>query len=90
MKEIRVKDYTGTDVRPEDAILLKKILRENLPQDVTLDFEGIKRIPSSFYSNLLVDIMGTENRNFVANHLKVKNLKNENDFKRVLYGTNFH
>lgn len=90
MKEIKVKDYIGTDIRPEDAILLKKVVRENLPQDITLDFEGIKRIPSSFYSNLLVDIMGTENRSFVASHLKVKNLKDEKDFKRVLFGTNFH
>lgn len=90
MKEIKIRDYTGVDVRAEDALLLKKIVRENLSQDVTLDFEGVKSIPSNFYTNLLVDIMDTENRSFVVDHLKVKNLTDEKNFKRVLYGTNFH
>ena len=45
---IRIKDFLGESYLIEDAILLREIVKNNLDTGVTLDFDGLERIPSTF------------------------------------------
>lgn len=89
MTSIKVKDYIGNHLKAEDAILLRDVVKQNLKQDVLLDFKDVDRVSSTFFYNLLTDIMYKEGRDYVANHVDVKNLSNIKDFRRVLFGTAF-
>ena len=55
--EIKVKEILGEDIIIEDAILLREIIRKNINSGVSLDFEGFKRIPTTFF-NMLFAIKG--------------------------------
>ncbi len=90
MKELKVRDLLGTDVKCEDAIIVKRMIKQTLPEKVVLDFENVHNIPGGFFANLLTDLISTKTRDYVASTIDVKNLSNEKDFKRVLLGTSFN
>lgn len=90
MKEINVKEVIGQEFNTEDAIIVKRLIKENINDEVTLDFEGINNVPSGFFASLLYDIMGIIGRDYFISHLSVKNLSNIKDFQRVLWGTSFN
>ncbi|WP_179631957.1 STAS-like domain-containing protein [Clostridium peptidivorans] len=87
MKEVRVRDLIGTELKNEDAIILKELIAENLQNKIVLDFEDTKTIPGTFFASLLTDLISTKTRDYVASNIVVKNLSNEGDFKKVLLGT---
>lgn len=90
MKEINVREIIGTDFNSEDAILVKRLIKENIQEDITLDFEGVSNVPKGFFASLLFDVMGVQDRDYYISHLNVKNLSNSKDFRRVLWGTSFN
>lgn len=90
MKELKLREILGTEVRTEDAIIVKRMINQNLPEKIVLDFENIKNIPGGFFANLLTDLISTKTREYIASVIDVKNLSNEKDFKRVLLGTSFN
>mgnify|MGYP001034699537 CR=1 FL=1 len=87
--EIKVKDILGEDITVEDAILLREMIRNNLNVGVVLDFEGFKRIPTTFLNMLFGDLINSFGRNLIFNQIDVKNLSNYTDYSRVVLGTTF-
>lgn len=87
MKEVKIRDLIGSELKNEDAIILKELIAENLQDKIVLDFEDTKTIPGTFFASLLTDLISTKTRDYVASNVVVKNLSNENDFKKVLLGT---
>ncbi|WP_139905992.1 STAS-like domain-containing protein [Clostridium thermarum] len=89
MEVIKVTDIIGTSLKKEDAILLRGCIDECLKSRVVLDFAGIFRVPSTFLCCLLTDLINKHGRDFIASHIKVRNLSNITDYYRVLLGTAF-
>lgn len=87
--EIKVKDILGEDITVEDAILLREMIRNNLNVGVVLDFEGFKRIPTTFLNLLFGDLINSFGRSFIFDQIDVKNLSNYTDYSRVVLGTTF-
>lgn len=87
--EIRIKDVLGEDITIEDAILLREIIRNNINLGVVLDFQGFKRIPTTFLNVLLGDLINKLGREFIFKQINVKNLSNYKDYSRVVLGTTF-
>jgi hypothetical protein len=87
--EIRIKDVLGEDITIEDAILLREIIRNNINLGVVLDFQGFKRIPTTFLNVLLGDLINKFGREFIFKQISVKNLSNYKDYSRVVLGTTF-
>lgn len=83
-------DYLGKNFGVEDAILLRSIIAANINSNIVLDFDGVKRIPSTFLCCLFTDLINAQGRNFIINHINVKNLSNYADFSRVVKGTAFN
>lgn len=90
MKNILVKDFIGETIQVEDAVLIKSVIKDNLDENIILDFEGTREVPISFFASLLYDMMYTKGRDYVMEHLGVKNLSNMCDFNRVIKGTAFN
>ena len=88
--EIKVKDILGEDITVEDAILLREMIRNSLNIGVYLDFEGFKRIPTTFLNMLFNDLINSFGRDFIFKQIDVKNLSNYTDYSRVVLGTTFH
>jgi len=87
--EIKVRDILGEDITIEDAILLREMIRNNLNVGVSLDFEGFKRIPTTFLNVLLGDLINSFGRSLIFEQVNVKNLSNHADYSRVVLGTTF-
>jgi len=87
MREVKVRELIGTELKNEDAIILKGIISKNLKDKIVLDFEDTKTIPTTFFASLLTDLISTKSREYVASNILVKNLSNESDFRKVLLGT---
>ncbi|MDV4150148.1 STAS-like domain-containing protein [Clostridium sp. AL.422] len=87
--EIKVKEILGEDITIEDAILLREMIRNNLNVGVELDFEGFKRIPTTFLNMLFSDLINSFGRDFIFKQVYVKNLSNYTDYSRVVLGTTF-
>lgn len=87
--EIRIKDVLGEDITIEDAILLREIIRNNINLGVILDFQGFRRIPTTFLNVLLGDLINKLGREFIFKQIIVKNLSNYKDYSRVVLGTTF-
>jgi hypothetical protein len=87
--EIKVRDILGEDITIEDAILLREMIRNNLNCGVSLDFEGFKRVPTTFLNVLLGDLINSFGRSFIFQQVNVKNLSNYTDYSRVVLGTTF-
>lgn len=90
MKELKIREIIGTEVKSEDAIIIKRLIKENLPDKVVLDFENVKQVSGGFFPNLLTDLISTKTREYMISVLSVKNLSNEKDFNRVLFGTSIN
>ncbi|QGU96276.1 DUF4325 domain-containing protein [Clostridium bovifaecis] len=90
MKEIMIKDVLGTNVKLEDAIILKRMMDLYIDNSIVLDFENIKDVSCAFFATLLTELFCKKGREYVLSHLKVKNLTNTKAFDRVAYGTSFH
>ena len=84
MKEVKVKELIGSELRNEDAIILKELIIENLQNKIVLDFQDTKTIPGTFFASLLTDLISTKTRDYVASNIIVKNLSTEGNFKKVL------
>ncbi len=89
MKNILVKDIVGREVQPEDAIILKEVIKENLDQPITLDFAEITKVNCSFFSNLFTDLFYDKGRDYIIDNVCVKNLSNQSAYRRVVLGTAF-
>jgi len=87
--EIKVREILGEDINIEDAILLREMIRNSLNIGVLLDFEGFKRIPTTFLNMLFNDLINSFGRDFIFKQIDVKNLSNYTDYSRVLLGTTF-
>ena len=84
---VKVIDVIGEKFTCQDAILLKKQLNFMNFNTVVLDFDGLNKVPTTFFYTLLSDAIYENGREFLSEHLKVKNLSNPEDFKMVLLGT---
>lgn len=89
MEAIKVTDIIGTNLDKEDAILLRSCIEDYLRNEVLLDFAGIFRVPTTFLCCLLTDLINKNGRDYIASHIRVKNLTNITDYSRVLLGTAF-
>ncbi len=87
--EIKVKEVLGEDITIEDAILLREMIRNSLNIGVLLDFDGFKRIPTTFLNMLFGDLINSFGRDFIFQQIDVKNLSNYTDYSRVILGTTF-
>ena len=87
--EIKVREMLGEDIIIEDAILLREIIRKNINSGVSLDFEGFKRIPTTFFNMLFGDLINNFGRDLIFKKIDVKNLSNYTDYSRVVLGTTF-
>ncbi len=72
--EIKVREILGEDINIEDAILLREMIRNSLNIGVLLDFEGFKRIPTTFLNMLFNDLINSFGRDFIFKQIDVKNL----------------
>lgn len=90
MKELKIKEIIGNDLKVEDAVILKREINRLLPNKMVLDFEDIKNIPSGFFSTLLTDLICVNTREYISSAIDVKNLSTKKDFKRVLLGTSIY
>ncbi|MGG7079145.1 STAS-like domain-containing protein [Clostridium sardiniense] len=86
---INVREFLGENFAVEDAIVLREQIKENLNDEVVLDFEGLDRIPSTFLTCLFSELINQNGREAIFNAVNVKNLTNYNDFSRVVMGTTF-
>ena len=49
MLSIKVKDFLGEGFKIEDAILLREWIKNNIDSKITLDFQDIDKVPSTFF-----------------------------------------
>ena len=89
MEAIKVTDIIGSNLENEDAILLRGCIEGSLGSEIVLDFAGIFRVPTTFLCCLLTDLINKNGRDYIASHVRVKNLTNITDYNRVLLGTAF-
>ena len=87
--KVNVKEFLGENFAIEDAIILREHIKNNLRDEVTLDFEGLDRVPSTFLTCLFNELINENGREEIFNAVNVKNLTNYNDFARVVMGTTF-
>lgn len=87
--DIKVKDFLGENFAVEDAILLREVIKNNIQEDITLDFEGIERVSTTFLNCLFGDLINKIGRMEIFNAIGVKNLSNYSDYSRVVLGTTF-
>ena len=86
---INVREFLGENFAVEDAIVLREQIKNNLNEEVVLDFEGLDRVPSTFLTCLFNELINQNGRDRIFNAINVKNLTNYNDFSRVVMGTTF-
>lgn len=86
---IKVKDFLGNNYSCEDAILLRENIKKNLNSGVILDFDGYDRVPSTFLTCLFTELIEKSGREYIFDHIDVKNLSNYADYSRVVLGTTF-
>lgn len=86
---INVKDFLGENYSIEDAIILRDVIKNNMEAGVTLDFAGLKKVPSTFLTTLFAELINSVGRDIIFNAIDVKNLTNYTDYSRVVLGTTF-
>ena len=86
---INVREYLGSKINIEDAIVLREELQADINEGVTLDFEGIDKVPSTFLNILFGDLINETGRDIIFKQVNVKNLSNYNNYSRVVLGTSF-
>lgn len=85
---INVREFLGENFGIEDAIFLREAIKDS-KEAVVLDFEGLDRVPSTFFISLFQDLINERGREAIFNNVSVKNLTNSRDFSRVVMGTTF-
>lgn len=85
---INVREFLGENFGIEDAIFLREAIKDS-EESVVLDFEGLDRVPSTFFISLFQDLINERGREAIFNNVSVKNLTNSRDFSRVVMGTTF-
>lgn len=90
--DINIMELLGEKICIEDAIFLREIIKNNLNSNlkVTLDFSGFERVPSTFLTSLFNDLILVFGREYIFEHIDVKNLSNIKDYSRVVLGTTFY
>lgn len=88
--EIRVSEFLGTQLRNEDAIILRGIINGNLNDTIELNFDGIEKVSTTFLTCLFNDLIYRNGRDCIINKINVKNLSNTSDYSRVVRGTTFY
>ena len=83
---LNVLDIIGSDFTCQDAILLKSSIKSKLNDVVILDFQGISSVPTTFFYTLLTDAIYEKGREYIFDHLQVKNLSNSEDYNMVVLG----
>lgn len=86
---INVREALGENFAVEDAILLRDQIKENLNEEVVLDFEGLDKVPTTFLTCLFSELINEKGRKAIFEAVNVKNLTNYKDFSRVVMGTTF-
>ena len=86
---INVKEFLGENFAIEDAIILRDQIKDNLNEEVVLDFEGLDKVPTTFLTCLFSELINEKGREAIFDAVNVKNLTNYNDFSRVVMGTTF-
>ncbi len=86
---INVREFLGNNFGIEDAIVLREEIKNNLEEGITLDFNGMDRVPSTFLTCLFSELINRNGREAIFNAINVNNLTNYNDFARVVMGTTF-
>ncbi|AAK80628.1 hypothetical protein BJV85_001208 [Clostridium acetobutylicum] len=86
-KVINVKSMLGDKFSCQDAVVLKYHILKSKGDDITLDFSGLGDVPTTFFYNLFSELLYSNNRNYILDHIKVKNLANMKDYNRVVKGT---
>ncbi|MDP4144578.1 MAG: STAS-like domain-containing protein [Bacillota bacterium] len=84
---IRIREVLGENLICEDALIIKRDLMNHLNDSVVLDFTGTKDVPTTFFYTLFSDLLYSDNRSYIFNNVKVKNLSNLNDYNKVVTGT---
>lgn len=87
--KLSIREFLGENYSIEDAILVREAIRNNLDKGIELDFKGIDRVPSTFLISVFNDLINKLGREYVFQHVDVKNLSNYNDYSRVVLGTTF-
>ncbi|MGL5243793.1 MAG: STAS-like domain-containing protein [Sarcina sp.] len=87
---INVREFLGEDFSVEDAIILRNYIKENLNNDVELDFSGVERISTTFLTCLFTELINKLGRESIIKKIYVKNLSNYRDYSRVVRGTTFN
>ncbi|MCC7167646.1 MAG: STAS-like domain-containing protein [Rhodospirillales bacterium] len=72
---IRVLDRVEQCYTNEDGAVIAAILREGFAkgETVTLSFEGVDAVPSSFVNTAFVDLLDTYPLDFIKAHLAIAN-----------------
>lgn len=86
---ILIKEFIGESFELEDAILLKEILRSLNDEVCILDFQGIHRVPTTFFFSLFNDFINEKGRNYILSNFKIVNLVDDENYYRVIFGTSF-
>ena len=86
---INVKEFLGENFAVEDAIILRDQIKDNLNEEVVLDFEGLDKVSTTFLTCLFSELINEKGREAIFDAVNVKNLTNYNDFSRVVMGTTF-
>ena len=80
---IKIKEFLGENYSIEDAILLREIVKNNLDTGITLDFDGLDRIPSTFLICLFNDLINKEQKRY----FKRKMWSARNSFKAYYFNS---
>lgn len=86
---ILIKEFIGESFELEDAILLKDIIRSLNDEVCILDFQGIQRVPTTFFFSLFNDFINEKGRNYILSNFKIVNLVDDENYYRVIFGTSF-
>lgn len=86
---IKVKEIIGLNFKCQDAVILRKYIKDNINDKTILDFDGIDHdVPTTFFYTLFSELLYEKDRTYLMEHIEVKNLSNYEDYKRVILGTN--
>ncbi|MPQ44384.1 STAS-like domain-containing protein [Clostridium tarantellae] len=87
---INVKEFLGENFSVEDAIILREYIKNNLNDNIELDFNGVGKISTNFLTCLFTELINRLGRESIIKKINVKNLSNYTDYSRVVKGTTFN
>lgn len=93
MKEIRVREIIGSKAVATDAIIIKELIKELIKEplskdeSIKIDFNEVSGIDCLFLSTLFTNLICNLGRKFIINHIEAINLKDYDNYNRVVYGS---